>query len=166
MDNSHKTSAEHWQKFRFPKGQEKKKKRVRNWDRVSFLGRELWKRKCFHTLWRPLTGSENSQDIGGNLEPWRNVEPGLWKAKERKTCTDSVASHHTPAETHLLVGQGLGAEFSEVRSRERTRVGCVEKALGARVWCYNQGSAGRSLCPQKRQDAIVGEYNEGGSGPP
>ena len=69
-DNSYRTPTESWQKTsHFPKGKkipmylgrakEKwKKKRQKNRDGTCTSGRELWRRKGFHTLGSPFTGGD------------------------------------------------------------------------------------------------------------
>ena len=68
-NNSYRTPTERWQKTSdFPKGKklptylgrvkEKRKKQKKNRGGTCTSGRELWRRKCFHTLGSPFTGRD------------------------------------------------------------------------------------------------------------
>ena len=81
-NSSYRTPTEHWQKTSdFPKGkklptdlgrakEKRKKQRQNNRDRTCTSGRELWRRKSFHTLGSPFTGRDFG-GAGGKLQSHR-----------------------------------------------------------------------------------------------
>ena len=135
-NNSYRTPTERWQKTSdFPKGkklpmylgrakEKRKKPRQKNRDRTCTSGRELWRRKSFHTLGSPFTGGDRGW-WGEVLEPQRRVQQQGWRGQSREIPTQKIgADQHSPArETYWLTcrgGWGLGAEApasSEVRSQ-------------------------------------------------
>ena len=129
---SYRTPTECWQKTSdFPKckklptclGRAKEKRKNRDkrigMDRTCTSGRELWRRKGFHTLGSPFTGGDGMG--GGKL--WSHGEEHsnrVQKAKWRDSQRISVDQHSPAWKAHLLTCQskwGLGAEAraSEVR---------------------------------------------------
>ena len=134
-NNSYRTPAECWQRTSdFPKGKKiatylcrakEKRKRQKNRDRTCTSGRELWRRKSFHTLGSPFTGRDGG--VGGG-EAWRRAQQQGSRGQSGEIPTQRIgADQHSPAwEACLLTCQGtlgLGAD-----TRERTGVGCVNTA--------------------------------------
>ena len=78
-NNSYRTPTERWQKTSdFPKGkklpmylsrakEKRKKQRQKNRDGTCTSGRDLWRRKSFHTLGSPFTGRDGGW-VRGNLQ--------------------------------------------------------------------------------------------------
>ena len=89
-NSSYRTPTERWQKTSdFPKGKklptylgrakdETKKQRQKNRDGTWTAGRELWRRKSFHTLGSPFTGRDRGcRGVGEALVPqWRAQQQG------------------------------------------------------------------------------------------
>ena len=124
----------------------KKKQRQRNRDGACTSGRELWRRKSFHTLGSPFTGGDGGGGGcrgGGSFGATETTATGGQRAKRRDSCTEVGCR---PALTSLRglsahpLGRGeLGAEArasEEFRSRERTGVGCVNTAYRGLV-CHS-----------------------------
>ena len=146
-NNSYRTPTEHWQKTSdFPKGKkiptylggakEKRKiQRQKNRDRTCTSGRELWRRKRFHTLGSPCTGGDGGW-AGGKLQSdWGECSNrGAEGKAERFPHRGSVAtSTHQPERlvcSTTRAGQGWELRLELWRSdpRERTGVGCVNTA--------------------------------------
>ena len=85
-NNSYRTPTEHWQKTSdFPKD----KKLSRTWvgqknrDGTCTSGRELWRRKGFHTLGSPFTGGDGGWQ-GDASEPWRRAQQQECQRAKRK----------------------------------------------------------------------------------
>ena len=131
-NSSYRTPTECWQKTSdFPKGKklatylgrakEKNKQRQKNRDGTCTSGRELWRRKGFHTLGSPFTGGDG-EARGEASEPRRRAQQQGCRGQSREIPTQRIsADQHSPAwEACLLThldGWGLGAEAraSEVR---------------------------------------------------
>ena len=133
-NNSCRTPTEHWQKTTdFQKGkkihtylgkakEKRKKKTQKNRDGTCTSGRELWRRKSFHTLGSPFT-----RDGGWRGGSFRATEEstatGVQRAKRRDSHTEDGANQHTSAWDACLLtrwgGWGLETEAraSEVRSQ-------------------------------------------------
>ena len=105
-------------------GQKKKKKqRQKNSDRTCISGRELWRRKSFHTLGSPFTGGDRGWG-GEALEPQRRAQQQWCRGQSGEIPAQRIgADEHSPAWEACLLsrwgGAGLGAEVpaSEVRSQ-------------------------------------------------
>ena len=144
-NNSYRTPTECWQKTSdFPKGkklptylgrakEKGKKQRQKNTDRTCTSGRELWRRKTFHTLGSPFTGGDGGGGGGIFRATEESTATGVQRAKQRDPRTEMGADQHSPARglsAHPPGWAGLGAEAraSEVNPRERTGVGCMNTA--------------------------------------
>ena len=105
-------------------GQKKKKKqRQKNRDETCTSGRELWRRKSFHTLGSAFTGGDGG-GVGEASEPWRRAQQQGCRGQSGEIPAERIgADQHSLAwEACLLThqgGWGLGAEtrVSEVRSQ-------------------------------------------------
>ena len=99
-NNSYRTPTEPCgaEDHRLPKGKEiphihgegkrKKKKRQKNRDRTCASGRELWRRKSFHTLGNPFTGGDRGVwgvSFGATEE---SIATGVQRAKQRDFHTE------------------------------------------------------------------------------
>ena len=115
--------------------QKNKERERRDQERTSTPERELLRRKGAHTQGSHLTDGEISQDRETSKFHEKSEAAGLRRAKQSKNQTISAPLPQTPQPETL--GQTLSAETQalEVDSRERTRVGCVETAWGAREQC-------------------------------
>ena len=97
-------------------GQKKKEKpETKNRDRTCSSGRELWRRKGFHTLGSPFAGGDCGWRRGGALEPRRRAQPqGCGGQSGEIPAQRSGADWHSPAREACLLtrrgGRGLGAE--------------------------------------------------------
>ena len=104
-------------------GQKKKKKqRQKNRDGTCTSGRELWRRKSFHTLGSPFTGGDGKVGGGEASEPQRRAQQQGCRGHSGEIPAQRIsADQHSPAwEACLLThrgGWGLAAEAqaSEVR---------------------------------------------------
>ena len=101
----------------------KKKQRQKNQNGTCTSGRELWRRKSFHTLGSPFTGGDGGWRGGSFGATEESAATGVQRAKRRDSHTEISADQHSPAwEACLLTrqdGWGLGAEAwaSEVGSQ-------------------------------------------------
>ena len=100
----------------------RKKKEKKNRDRTCTPGRELWRRKSFHTLGSPFTGRDR---VRGASEPQRRAQQQGCRGQSGEIPTQRIgANQHSPAWDACLLtccGEwGLGAEAraSEVRPQE------------------------------------------------
>ena len=68
------------------KKKEKKRQKIR--DRTCTSGRDLWRRKSFHTLWSPFTGGDRGWQ-GGNFRATEETS-AIWvqRAKRIDSCTE------------------------------------------------------------------------------
>ena len=106
-------------------GQKKKETtETKNRDGTCTSGRELWRRKGFHTLGRPFAGGDCGWQRGEALEPWRRAQPQGCRGQSGETPAQRLgADRHSPAQEACLLtrrgGRGLGAEARalEVRSQ-------------------------------------------------
>ena len=171
LNDSYRAQSECWQKTsEFQKGKKTsrklgrakekifKKERKRNRDQTCASGRELWKRKSFCTLGRPLTG----RDEGG----------GLWSLKEetgqsRENPTQMIgADQQSPAwDASLPTGAGGGwmLRLGIWRSdpREKTGVGCIKTAWGG-LYATAEGVQEVALASQRRKGPLLqGVQGEG-----
>ena len=136
-NNSYRTLTECCQKTSdFPKGKkismylggtkEKRKKKNRQKNRVGTCtsGRELWRRKSFHTLGSPFTGGDRGSG-GEAFEPWRRAQPQGCRGQSREIPAQRIgADQHSPA-------------------REACLLTCRdERRLGAEAWASEVGSQG------------------------
>ena len=137
-NNFYRTPIECWQKTSdFPKGKkiptylgrtkEKRKNRDKNRDGTCASGRELWRRKSFHTLGSPFTGGDGE---GVAAEPQRRVQqPGCRGQSEEIPHRGSVLT--STHQTEMLICSPAGADGGwELRlglqrsdPREKTGVG-------------------------------------------
>ena len=118
----------------------------------------------------------------GDQWRWRDLkvsEKGAAAGMRRARQSETQRSSATPPQSPELETLRWGLSITETRapeviSRERTRVGCVETAWGAREWCamglgaehHSQGNLEGGLGPQEKQGAIVGEGKRRRGGPP
>ena len=135
-NNSYRTPTERWQKTSdLPKGKKlphepvygkrkKEKQRQKNRDGTCTSGRELRRRKGFHTLGSPFAGGDCGWQRGEALEPWRRAQPQGCRGQSREIPARRIgADLHSPVREACLLtrrgGRGLGAEAraSEVRSQ-------------------------------------------------
>ena len=114
---SYKTPTERWQKTSdFPKGKKlpmylgrakerkKKKQRQKNRDRTCTSGRELWRRKGFHTLGRPFAGRDCGWQRGESSEPWRRAHPQGCGGQSGEIPAQRLgAEQHSPAREACLL---------------------------------------------------------------
>ena len=134
-NNSYRTPTERWQKTSdFPKGKklptylgrakEKRKnrdKRVR--DGTCTSGRELWRRKGFHTLGSPFTGGDGWWWGGSFQAMEESAATGVRRAKQRDSRTEDrcrpalTSLRGLPAHPPGQAGLGAEAGASEVRSQ-------------------------------------------------
>ena len=109
-NNSYRTPTECWQKTSdFPKGKKlphipgegkrkKKKQRQKNRDRTCTSGRELGRRKGFHTLGSPFTGGDGWWGGGEASEPRRKVQQQGCRGQSGEIPTQRIgAGQHSPA---------------------------------------------------------------------
>ena len=131
-NNSYRTPTECWQKSSdFPKGKksphtwvgQKKKQRQKNRDGTCTSGRELWRRKSFHTLGSPFTGGDGGWAGGRFRATEESTATGVQRAKRRDSRKRIGAAQHSPAwEACLLIhrgGWGLGAEVWALEFRSQ-----------------------------------------------
>ena len=115
---------------------QKKKQRQKNRDETSTTGRELWRRKSFHTLRSPFTGRDRGWVAAGEAsEPW-------WRAQQQGCRGQSGeipawrigADQHSQPERLVCsparAGGGWELRLGLRRSdpRERTGVGSMNTA--------------------------------------
>ena len=143
-NNPYRTPTEHWQKTSdLPKGKKlpmylgRAKEKRKNRDKRIGMGpgRELWKRKSFHTLWRPFTGRDGGWRRGeasshGGERSNRGAEGKVERFPQRGSVLTST--HQPERFVCSPTGAGGGWELRlRLRSsdpRERTGVGCVNTA--------------------------------------
>ena len=135
-NNSYRTPTERWQKTSdFPKckklptylgraKEKRKKQRQKDRDGTCTSGRQLWRRKSFHTLGSPFTGGDGGVGGGEASEPQRRVQQQGCRGQSGEIPAQRIgANQHSPAREACLLtrrgGWGLGAEAqaSEVRSQ-------------------------------------------------
>ena len=126
-NNSYRTPTERWQKTsdlskskKIPtylgRAKEKRKKqRQKNRDGTCTSGKELGRRKGFHTLGSPFTGGDCGRRRGEALEPWRRVQQQGCGWQSREIPAQRMgADQHSPAQEACLLpcwgSRGLGAE--------------------------------------------------------
>ena len=102
---------------------QKKKQRQKNRNGTCTSGRELWRRKSFHTLGSPFTG-RNRRWARGKLQSHGGECSDGCRGQSREIPSQRIgADQHSPAQEACLLtcqgGWGLGAEawVSEVRSQ-------------------------------------------------
>ena len=133
MWNNYRTPTESWQKTSdFPKGKKlpryldraKEKQRQKNRDRTCTSGRELWRRKSFHTLGNPFIGRDGGVGVGEASEPWKRAQPQGWGGKSGEIPAQRIGvDQHLPAREACLLthwgewGLGVEAQASEVGSQ-------------------------------------------------
>ena len=117
-------------------GQKKKEKiRKKNWDGTCTSGRELWRRKSFHTLGRNCTGGDGEW-VGGKLRSHggersnRGAEGKAVRFLHRGLVPTSSHQPERLVCSPARAGGGWELRFGLQRSdpRERTGVGCVNTA--------------------------------------
>ena len=119
-----------------PCTKEKRKNRQRNRDRTCTSGRELWRRKSFHTLGSPFTGGDGGWAGGGKLQSHggERSNRGAEGKTQRFLHRGSVPiSTHQPERlvcSPARVDGGWELRFGLRRSdpRERTGFGCMNAA--------------------------------------
>ena len=129
-NNSYRTPTERWQKTSdFLKGkklptylgrakQKRKKQRQKNRDGTCATGRELWRRKSFHTLGSPFTGGDKGWQGGSVRATEESTATGVQRAEQRDSCTEDQCwpaltnprglSSHLPAQRVGAGSWGLG----------------------------------------------------------
>ena len=136
------------------KEKRKKKERQRNRDESCMSGKELWRRKTFHTLGSPLTGGDGGW---GALESQTRAQQQGCREKSREIPSQRIgADQHSPAwDTCRLThqgGWGLGAEAwawaSEVRPQGEDQRWLPEDSLnGASVPQLVKKGSGKKAGP-------------------
>ena len=103
---------------------QKKKQRQKNRDGTCTSGRELWRRKGFHTLGSPFTGGDRGGGRGGSFRAMEeSTATGVRRAKRRDSCTEDqrwpTLTSPRGLSAHPPGRAGLGAEAraSEVGSQ-------------------------------------------------
>ena len=143
-----------------------------NQDGTRTSDRELWKKKGTHTLGSHLTDWDISQ-YGQTLKLPRKYRSWTDEGKEEwKPYRSSAPPQQTLYPEIIIWGLGTETQVPEVSSGERTKVGCVETAWGAKKWmlqaweqwanglggeAHRLGNPGVSLGLQEKQEAIVWE---------
>ena len=96
--------------------EKRKKKRQRNWYGTFTSGRELWRRKSFHTLWSPLTGRDRGelQSLRGECSN-RGVEGKMERIPPRGSVPTSTLQPEMLACPPAWWGLGAEVQTSEVR---------------------------------------------------
>ena len=184
-NNSYRTPTEHWQETSaFPKGKKlptylgkrkKKKQRQKNRDRTCTSGRDLWRRKSFHTLGSPFTGG----DGGGRREasePRRRAQQQGCRGQSGEIPAQRIgADQHSPAwEACLLTrrgGRGLRAEAlaSAVRFQGEDWGWLQEHSLkGASAPCLARRQSGKKsgTAEEARDHCFVVREETGFRAPP
>ena len=107
-------------------GQRKKKKqRQKNRDRTCTSGRELWRRKGFHTLGSPFAGGDCGWRRGEASEPRRRVQQQGYRGQSGEIPAQRIgAEQHSPA-----------------------REACLLTRRPGRVWAGSWGSGFRGQTP-------------------
>ena len=145
-NNSYRTPTERWQKTSdFPKGKKlpryrgrvkenRKKQTQKNRDRTCTSGRELWRRKSFHTLGRWEMGGGQGGIFGATEE---STATGVQRAKRRDSRTEDQGR---PALTSL---RGLSAHPPGQVGAGSWGSGCGDqipgRGLGLAVWSQPEG---------------------------
>ena len=143
-NNSYRTPTEHWQKTSdFPKGEKipmylgrakrkKKKQKQKNRDGTCTSGRELWRRKSFHSLESPFTGGDGGWGRGklwshGGDRNNRGAEDKAERFLHRGSVPTSTHQPETLVRSPTGAGGGWEMRFGLRRSdpRDRTGVHCV-----------------------------------------
>ena len=159
----------------FPKGkklpmylgrakEKKKKQSQKKRDGTWTTGKELWRRKRFHTLGSPFTGGGGGWQGGSFRATEESTATGVQRAKRRDSPTEDqcqpaltsprVLSAHPPAGTGWGWELRLGLRRSD--PRERTGVGCMNTAWWGLVQHSRPGgSPGKRLDLPNRQETIV-----------
>ena len=131
---SYRTPTERWQKTSDPPkarnsprtsvGQKKKEiTETKNRDGTCTSGRELWRRKGFHTLGSPSASGDCEWQRGKTSNPWRRAQPQGCRGQSGEIPAQRIsAEEHSPAQEACLLthweGRGLGAEArASVRSQ-------------------------------------------------
>ena len=143
-------------------GQKKKEKtETKNRDRTCTSGRELWRRKVFHTLGSPFAGGDCGWQRGGASEPQRRAQPQGWGEQSGEIPTQRIgAKQHSPAREACLLtrwgGLGLGAKARALVGLQGEDWGWLrEHSLKGLVrYSYPGGSLGKSLDLPKRQETF------------
>ena len=150
-NNSYRTPTECWQKTSdFPKGkkhptylgrakEKRKKTETKSRDGICTSGRELWRRKSFHTLGRPFTGRDGGWAEGKLWSHGGEHSNGCREQSGEIPTQRMGASQHSPAwEACLLTrwgGWGLGAE--SWGSGPRGQI--PGRGLGLAAWTQPEG---------------------------
>ena len=146
-NNSYRTRTERWQKTSdLPKGkklptylgrakEKRKKQRQKNRDGTRTSGRELWRRKSFHTLGSPFTGGDEEWARGklrshGGERSNRGAEGKADRFLHRGSVPTSTHQPEKLVCSPSGAGGGWELRLRLQRSnpRERTGVGCVKTA--------------------------------------
>ena len=143
-NNSYRTLTERWQKTSdLPKGkklptylgrakEKRKKQRQKNTDGTCTSGRELWRRKGFHTLGSPFTDGDCGWQMGEASEPWTRVQQQGCGGQSREIPAQSTNTQQPERLVCSPAGTGGGWELrlglQRSDPRERTGVGCMNTA--------------------------------------
>ena len=145
-------------------GKRKKKKQKKNRDGTSTSGRELWRRKSFHTLGGPFTGGDRGwAEKGKASEPRRSMQQQGCREQSREIPVQRIMPTSTHQPERLVcstAGAGWGWELRlglwRSDPREKTGVGCMDRAWSGVVHqSLLEESPGESLKLPKRQETIV-----------
>ena len=124
-------------------------------------GRELWRRKGFHTLGSPFTGGECGWQRGEASEPWRRAQPQGCGGQSGEIPAQRLgAEKHSQAREACLLtrwgGRGLGAEGrASVGSQGEDWGWRSEHSLkGLAHHSKPGGSLGKRLQLPKRQETV------------
>ena len=116
-------------------GQKKKEtQRQNNRDKTCTSGRELWRRKGFHTLGSPFAGGDGQWQSGEAWEPRRREQPQGCGGQSAEIRAQRLGAHqHSPAREACLLtcrgGRGWELRLGLwLDRRERTGVGGVNTA--------------------------------------
>ena len=144
--NSYKTPTEHRQKTSdFTKGKKlptyqsraKEKNRQKNREGTCTTGREVWRRKSFHTPGNPFTGGDREWRGGSFGATEESAATGVQRAKRRDSYTEDwcwrALNSPRGLSAHLLARTGGSCVqrlqlIQRTHPRERTGVGCVKTA--------------------------------------
>ena len=180
-NNSYRTPTECWQKTSdLPKGKElpmylgrakeKRKNRQKNRDGTCISGRELWRRKSFHTLGSPFTGGV-WRWAGGKLWSHRGEHSNRGaegKAERFPQRGSLLTSTHQP-ERLVCSPTGAGGSWElrlELRRsdpRGRTEVGCVNTTWRGLVHHSEPGGSPEKFwtCRRGKRPLFWGARGEG-----
>ena len=140
---------------------QKKKQRQKNRNGTGTSGRELWRRKGFHTLGNPSTGRDCGWLRGEALELRRRAQQQECREQSGEIPAQRIrADQHSPAQEACLLthrgGRGLGAEARALVGTQGEDWGWRrEHSLkGASVPRLARRESGKSMGLPKRQETF------------